>query len=371
MKRVLVFGMTENPGGIESVLINYYRNIDRSKLQFDFLCNTLNKVAYEDEILSLGANVFHIEPRRKNRKRFKKELDNLFQEHENEWESIWVNMCNLVNIDYLIFAKKHNIQKRIIHSHNSQNMEDPIRGILHSINKRRIQKYATDYWACSESAADWFYEAEIRRKVRIIHNAIDVDKMSFDGEKRKVIREANAFEDSYIIGNVGRLHFQKNQSFMIDVFKEYHSQYPDSILVLVGQGEDERILKERVVKEGLAESVRFMGVQKDIQGWLSSFDLFLFPSLFEGLGVALLEAQANGVPILASANVIPTEVRINDNFTFMSLEKTAGEWAKTIQDKRKKARRCILEDIKEGFITKGYDISTEADTLTHLLIQEG
>ena len=117
---------------------------------------------------------------------------------------------------------------------------------------------------------------------------------------------------------------------MIDVFKEYNSQYPDRLLVLAGQCEDEQILKERVVKEGLAERVLFMGVQKYIQGWLSSFDLFLFTSLFEGLSVAPLEAPANGSPILASEQVVPTEVMINDNFTLMGLEKSAIEWAKII-----------------------------------------
>lgn len=368
MKRILVFGMTENLGGIESFIINYYRNIDRDEIQFDFLCNTLNKVAYEEELQYLGANIYHIAPRRENRLYFKKELEKIFLQHAKEWDAIWVNTCNLVNIDYLIFAKKYGIKQRIIHSHNSENMEDPIRGLLHLINKKRIKIYATDFWACSDSAADWFYNDDVRDRVVVIHNAISADKMRFDAEKRKQIREKHGFGDKYVIGNVGRLHFQKNQAFLLEIFREYHAHNTDSLLVLIGQGEDERKLKEKVKKEGLEKEVYFMGTQKDIQGWLSSFDLFIFPSLFEGLGIAALEAQANGVPVMASDKVIPREVKINDNFIFYSLDKPAKKWAEQIHKMRETYSRGDFNEIKRRFLLNGYEISTEASVLTQRLI---
>ena len=280
MKRILVFGMTENPGGVESFLLSYYKHIDKNKIQFDFLCNTHLKVAYEDELTILGGHVFHITARSENRKEYSDQLDAVFQEHAKEWDAIWVNVCSLANIDYLIVAKKYGIKKRIIHSHNSQNMDSALRKVLHQINKLRIQKYATDFWACSEDAARWFYNGDALNKAIVIHNAIDVERMQFDQTKRDAIRSEHGWNEKYVIGNVGRLHFQKNHPFMIDVFASYHKDHPDSVLVLVGQGEDEIMLKEKVQSLQIEKSVFFVGIQKDIQAWLSSFDLFLFHNAF-------------------------------------------------------------------------------------------
>ena len=251
--RILVFGMTENPGGVESFLVNYYRHIDRNKIQWDFLCNSHNPVAYEDELISLGGRCFHISARSADRQKYRQELDSVFKEHAKEWSAIWVNVCSLANIDYLKVAKEYGIEKRIIHSHNSQNMDNWLRGLLHKWNKRQIGKIATDFWACSEDAAKWFYSGETLKKAVVIHNAIDVERMRFDEEKRKAIRTKYGWKDKYIIGNVGRLHFQKNQSFALDIFVEYLKKNKNVLLVLVGQGEDERMLKEKVDKLGIAD----------------------------------------------------------------------------------------------------------------------
>lgn len=365
MKRVLVFGMTENPGGVESFLLNYYRNIDRENIQFDFLCNSHNPVAYEEELISLGGKTYHITARSKNPVLYKKELNHLFKERSSDWFAIWVNVSSLANIDYLKIAKKYGIQKRIIHSHNSRNMDSKLRGLLHDWNKRNLQKWATDFWACSDDAARWFYKDELIPKAVIIHNAIDVRRISYDEEKRRAIRSRLQIDEStYVIGNVGRLHFQKNQAFAIDVFKEYLKMNPDSRLILIGQGEDGDMLRERA--SDLGEKVIFTGVQSDIQGWLSAFDLFLFPSLFEGLSISAMEAQGNGVPVLASERVIPLEVKIAPNFIFFSLDQSAEEWAKMISQIKTSYKRC--GETRKAFIEKGFDISTEAMRLEGMLV---
>ena len=339
MKRILVFGMTGNPGGVESFLINYYRNIDRKKIQFDFLCNSHNPVAYEEELISLGGRTYHITARSKNPGLYKKEMEDVFKRHSAEWSAIWVNVSSLANIDYLKIAKKYGIQKRIIHSHNSRNMDGKLRGVLHEWNKRSLQKWATDFWACSEDAAKWFYKDELLSKTVIIHNAIDVRRISYDEDKRKAIRSKFQIgENTYVIGNVGRLHFQKNQAFAIDVFREYLIMNPNSRLILIGQGEDSEMLRKRA--SDLGEKVLFTGVQSDIQGWLSAFDLFLFPSLFEGLSISAMEAQGNGIPVLASEGVIPPEVKITPNFIFFSLDQTAEKWAKMISQIKISYKRC-------------------------------
>ena len=368
MIRILVFGMTENPGGVESFLVNYYRNIDREKFQFDFLCNSHEPVAYEDELIALGGRTFHITARSKNPQLYRKELEEVFKEHAEEWSAIWVNVSSLANIDYLKIAKKYNIEKRIIHSHNSRNMDSKLRGILHHINKLCIEKYATDFWACSEDAARWFYSGETLKKSVVIHNAIDVNRMKFDPEKRKDIRDKYGLQDKFVIGNVGRLHFQKNQEFAIEVFKLYHEKHPDSVLVLVGQGEDEGKLKAKVEEYDLTDTVSFPGVQKDIKGWLSSFDLFLFPSVFEGLSIVAMEAQANGIPVLASKGVIPEEVKMNDNFKFFDLNEGPEAWCEKLEAMAE-LQRAEYETVKENFIKNGYDIETEVSKLEELLIK--
>ena len=367
MYKVLVFGMTENPGGVESFLINYYRRINKEKIQFDFLCNSYDPVAYEEELLNLGGHTFHFPARSQSFREYKKKLTQFFADHAREYQAIWVNVCSLANIDYLKLAKEYGIPRRIIHSHNSQNMDSKLRGMLHKWNKKRINKYATDFWACGADAAKWFYSGSILQQAVIIHNAIDVDRMAFDLDKRMEHRQEIGCEQKYVIGNVGRLHFQKNQSFMLDIFQKVVERDPDAELVLIGQGEDENSLKDKTKKLNLEGKVHFMGMQYDIPGWLSAFDLFLFPSIFEGLSVAALEAQANGIPVLASSGVIPREVKMNQNFEFYSLDKTAEEWADKVMS-MKNVSRAEFQSIKRTFAEKGYDISTEAEKLEKMFL---
>ena len=363
MKRILVFGMTENPGGVETFLLNYYRNIDRSKVQFDFLCNFPGPAAFEEELTALGGRTYHITARSKNPGRYRKELEEVFRKHSGSWSAVWVNVSSLANIDYLKAARRSGIKKRIIHSHNSRNMDSRLRGLLHWWNRRIVDRYATDFWACSDFAAEWFYRKDLLPKVRIVRNAIDAERVSFDPGKRAAVREQLRIgEHTFVIGNVGRLHFQKNQMFALEVFREYLKQEPDSRLILVGQGEDETILKERAA--GMADKVIFAGVQKDMQAWLSAFDFFLFPSNFEGLGIAALEAQANGLPVLASEGVIPPEVKVTGNLSFCGLDRSAGEWAEKIGRQKRIDDR---ETIMNAFRSCGYDIFTEAPELQRLL----
>ena len=357
MKKILVFGITDNPGGVESVIMAYYRHIDRNKYQFDFLCNT-QKVAHEEEITQLGGTIYRVCARSKNRIQYKKDMKEFFKNHSNEYIAIWVNVCSLANIDYLKYAKKYGIKHRIIHSHNSQNMDTTLRGILHKMNKNKIENYATDFWACSRDAAKWFYNNDLSNKAIIIHNAIDVSKMQFNLTKRNEIRNDYSLDTFEVIGNVGRLHFQKNQDFIIDIFNELQKENKNYKLVLVGQGEDEMKLKQKVSELKLEES--------DIQAWLSAFDFFLFPSRFEGLSIAGLEAQANGLPVLCSSKVNPIELKVNDNFHFCSLENPIDDWKKGIVEGLK-VGRMSQEDIMKNFISCGYDIHEESKRFERIM----
>ena len=386
MYNVLVFGMTENPGGVESFLMNYYRRIDLNRFHFDFLCNSYDPVAFEDEIHAMGGRTVHFTSRRRNPLRFRRELESFFVKHAGEYQAIWVNINSLANIDYLKMARKYGIPKRIIHSHNAQNMDTKLRGMLHEANRGTLGRYATDFWACSEYAAKWFYagkggKGELRHPAVVIRNAIDVEKIRGGVARREEFRRQAGGEadwsDKYIIICIGRLHFQKNQKFAIDIMADLIPEMPDARLVLVGQGEDEEMLRAHVREKGLENEVYFAGVVTDIPGWLGAADFFLFPSVFEGLGIAGLEAQAAGLPVLASADVIPEDIAVTDFLRFYSLQKDAAEWANEIIQMRNSmdARPVSADDpafeyIQDDFTQKGYNSAVEVLRLEDLLTQQ-
>lgn len=365
MNKILVFGITDNPGGMESVIMNYYKNIDKTKVQFDFLCNT-EKVAYENEIIALGGNIFRITARSNNIKKYRKEMKGFFSANAKKYSAIWVNLCSLANIDYLKYAKKYGIKYRIIHSHNSENDTTFLRAILHKNNKRIIQKYATDFWACSDEAGKWFYSKEIldSHKYRIVNNAIDVEKYRFREECRKKYRKDLGLENKIVIGNVGRFHFQKNHEFLIEIFAELRKKYDNVQLVLVGQGELQNHIKDKVNKLGLNDFVTFLGVRNDIAGIMNAMDIFLFPSLFEGMPLVLIEAQASALPCVVSKDSIPEKVKMTDQLMFIPLEKEASYWADKISDIIDNLEISNRKNINiRGILECGYDIKTEVEKL--------
>ena len=362
MKRVLVFGITDNPGGVESVIMNYYRLIDKEKINFDFLCNT-EIVAYEEEIKSLGGKIYRITARSKDYRKYKKEIKKFFKENAKKYSTIWVNVCSLANIDYLKYAKKYGIKHRIIHSHNSQNMDSKLRGFVHKINKLKIHKYATDYWTCSEEAGKWFYKNKILKsdKYLLINNAINTENYKFDEEIRQEYRKELKIENKIVIGHIGRFHFQKNQEFLIEIFNEINKLNRDTVLILIGQGEDENKIEEKINKLKLNECVRILGMRKDVPQLIQAMDIFLFPSLFEGLALVLLETQASGLPVITSKNVVPECVKLSDNFQFIDLKMGAKYWAeKVLEVLNTKINRKNLSNQNIMNIKKlGYDINNE------------
>ena len=368
MKKVLVFGMTDNRGGVESFLMAYYRKLDKSKIQFDFLCNN-SSVAHEDEIKALGGRLFKICARSANPALYKKQLGSFFKEHANDYCAIWVNVCSLANIDYLKYAKKYGIKTRIIHSHNAQNMDSALRGVLHKINRRFVAKYATHFWACTGLAADFFYSSKIKnsKNFRIIKNAIDVSAFSFDIEAREKLRRELDIENCLVLGNVGRLHFQKNQSFALDIFAEIAKRRQDARLLLIGGGEDEAALKEKTGELNLNDKVLFLGVRSDVPQIMSALDVFLLPSLFEGLGIVLIEAQASGLLSFTSADVVPDDARVTDLLTFIELSKSPREWAEKILAKCENLKR---PDTLFQITNAGYNIDTQIDSLQNFFETE-
>ncbi len=361
MKKVLVFGMTEMYGGVESFLMTYYRAISRERVQFDFLCNT-ETVAYEEEIRALGGEVFKICARSKNAARYRQELYSFFKARAQDYCAVWVNVCSLANIDYLKMAKKFGIGCRIIHSHNAQNMDSFARGLLHRLNRSFTERYATHFWACSSLAADWFFSKKLQcsDRFKIIPNAIDCSAFAFSKAARDEVRRELSVSDKLIIGNIGRLHRQKNQLFLLDIFKAILARRSDAYLLLVGGGEDEQKLRQRAKELKIEGNVSFLGVRTDIPRLLSAIDLFVFPSAFEGLGISLLEAQATGLPCFASADVIPAEAAATELVSFISLKKSATAWAEQILSRADAAER---PDTHSQLAAAGFDICASVSSL--------
>lgn len=370
MLKVLVYGATYNPGGIERFLISYISRIASNDIKFDFVNKDKRALAFDDVIKKLNCNVIELNlpGRKKNVFEYNRKLDSFFKDNASNYDCVWFNMIDLVNIDPIMKAHKYKFKHIIVHAHNSKLMESlySLKGIRHNlqhnINRNLINRYATDFWACSYDAAKWFFKGNALKKSLVINNAINVNKFRFNDQKRKDLRKKlNIKDNEFVIGNIGRLQYQKNQKFTIDVFKKYLSINPKSKLIFVGQGEDYASLKTTVKEMGLNTKVIFAGVQNNINEWLDIFDLFIFPSHFEGLGIAMLEAEANGLPVLASANVIPEEVKLNSNFRFLSLDLSANNWAQEIYNMKKD--RLQYNEIHKNFINAGYDISEASKRL--------
>ncbi|MDD6461231.1 MAG: glycosyltransferase [Bifidobacteriaceae bacterium] len=302
MKRVLVIGMTDNPGGMESVIMAYYRALDKNRVQCDFLANT-SRIAYEDEICGLGGHVYHLPPRHTHPYSFYRALRRFFTDNATKYTAIWENECSLANISYLSYAKRYGISKRIIHCHNSQNGEGFIRGVLHCINRHRIRHIATTFWSCSDKASVWFFGDDFASlpSYRCIPNAIDTERFAFDPSARERIRKRLGLsEQTILVGNVGRFVPQKNQSQLLDIFAHMRQRNHRYSLVLIGQGILADELRKKVEALDLSSSVVFLGTVREVEFYYDAMDLFLFPSLFEGLPVAPIEAQCAGLPIVFS-----------------------------------------------------------------------
>ncbi len=357
---VLVFGMTDNPGGMESCVMNYYRNIDKNEVHFDFLCNWEHMV-YADEVTANGSRIYTIPKRSDDYKAYKEKMDEFFEKHAKYYDVIWYNTCTLTNIDYLIYAKKYGIKKRIIHAHNPGNETSKLRGLLHYLNKIRLKKYATDYWSCSMSASEYFYDGKtiMTDRHHIINNAIKMEIFQYNKEKRNEIRDKYNLNGKHVIGHVGRFQQVKNQSFLIDIFNEYIKLDNTAILMLVGKGENHEQIKQKVKELGINDKVMFMGARQDVNELLQAMDVFVLPSLFEGLGMVLIEAQAAGLPCVTSKDVVPDIVNVTGNVSFVPLNNNADEWAKKIYDTLQKTYE---RDKSIPMLTEaGYDIAKEAE----------
>lgn len=360
--KIAIVGMSPNVGGVETFILNIYRELKKEGHQFFFLTSA-NKICYETEILENDDKIVYYTPRKKNYLSFRKNLYNIFKEYS--FDVFWLNCCSLSCIDELIYAWKAKVPIRIVHSHNSENMGSRITNFLHLYHRNNLYKYITHSFACSDIAAKWMFPEDIYKTTKILCNSVDANKFKYDKLKMDSIKKSMNLEDYVIIGHVGRFHFQKNHSFILEVFKETKKIIPNSKLMLCGEGELEFQVKEKAIEYGIIDSVIFMGNQKEMEKIYQSFDIMIFPSLFEGLPFALVEAQAAGVPCLIS-DTISKEVAITNLVQFESLDLTATEWAYRLKDCLNIDKRDTLIEIQNA----GYDSKENFKQLNLYIINE-
>ncbi|MEK0209529.1 glycosyltransferase [Bifidobacterium mongoliense] len=330
-KRILVVGMTDNPGGIEALMMGIINGENSQGIQLDFLVN-VKEVAFKDQLFAHGSRIFYVTPRHDNRLKFNRDLRSFFSQHANDYIAVWENANSLANIDYLIYAKKYGIAERIMHCHNSSNSEGLIRGTLHKINRRRIHKYATRFWSVSDEASRWFYGPHFHDlpHYRVFDNAINLDRFVYDNRTRMRIRERLGISsDTVLVGNVGRLHPQKNQSLILHTLAVLSSRQTSIHVIFVGKGDLKQELEDEAKSLGVDSRIHFVGAVDDVAPYYSAMDVFFFPSVFEGLPFALLEAQANCVPCLISTS-ITQDLMLNDNVVARSITDAPTIWAEEL-----------------------------------------
>ena len=348
--RVLQVVTVMNRGGLETMLMNYYRKMDRNKIQFDFMVHREAKGHYDDEILSLGGRIHRMpQIRPGNYRAYFNKLDQFFSDHK-EYKVVHSHI-NENSSFVLRAAKKAGIPCRIAHSHLSDlgiDLKLPFRLYARSV----MRDNPTNYFACSKNAGKWLFRNKDTEDIKVLNNAVNVEEFLFNKETRQKIRQELNVRDELVIGHIGRFNKQKNHDFLIDIFKSVVEKRPDSVLVMVGEGDLKPQIEKKVSDLGLSSNVRFLGVRSDIADLMQGMDLFLFPSLFEGLPVVLVEAQAAGLKCVVSDS-ITKESDITGRIEFTSLQETPEEWANVIL-----SSTYEHEDTSKRLREKGYDTKT-------------
>lgn len=319
--RVLHILQRMEAGGTQALLMNIYRKIDRTKVQFDFLVVYKEKQFYDDEIEKMGGHVYKLSFREDlNLPKFQKDLAGFFAQH-HEYKIVH---CHAYTIGYFCLkaAKKAGIPVRIAHSHSNAAVHD-VKLPLKLIMQKLFTIYSTDLFACSEEAGKFAFKG---KKFGIVQNAIDSQKFIADANIREKIRKALRVESKFVVGHVGRMQPEKNHDFLIDVFAEIKKKKSDAELILVGTGPLEEKVKSKVAEKGLSDCVHFLGNRKDMNRIYQAMDVFVFPSLFEGLGIVAIEAQAAGVPIVCSEG-LPPETDITPIYRKLLLSDGEEKWA--------------------------------------------
>ena len=353
MIRILHIVHTMECGGIETMLMNIYRRIDREKIQFDFLVNGEKENYYTDEILSLGGNVLNVTPKRKN---FLKNIIETIQiMKKGNYQIVHIHQDSMISFG-IWCAKKAGIRNIFTHAHTTSAI-GWYRKILTQIGRKYIKKNSTLKFACSDAAAKWIYGKD--SDYILFKNAIDASKYTFSYDKYlKTRKELSIGKEQFVLGTCGRFSIEKNQKFLIEIFAKIKEKRPDALLILIGDGEEKENLVAVAEKLGVKNNIIFTGLVSNVDYYYDVLDCFVLPSYYEGLPLVGVEAQAAGIPCFFS-NGVTKEIKISDDVYFLSIEEnSASTWADFIleQFSERKNNYTIVKN-------SGYDIGANVDLL--------
>lgn len=365
MKRVLQVMGTLEHGGAETMIMNLYRHIDREIIQFDFINHNPDLDDYEDEIRRLGGRVYYIPKFRGiNYSQYVKAWKMFFAEHP-EYEIIHGHVRSTAVI-YLSLAKKLG-RKTIAHSHNVSSGHG-ITALGKNILQLPIRFVADDFFACSKSAGEWLFGKRVVRgnRFHILPNAIDAEKYRYSPKWREELRKELKLEGKTVIGHVGRFHPQKNHGFLLDIFDKVHRENPDTVLLLIGEGDLRMDMEVLAKKKGLEDCVLFLGMREDVPQLLMAMDLFVFPSKYEGLGIVAIEAQASGLRCICS-DAVPRDVKVTNLVQFLPLSDPDVWVDQILRSKCTEERKDRYQEICDA----GYEISHTAAWLQNYYLENG
>ena len=351
-------------GGVESVVMNYYRNIDKKNLQFDFIVDEDSTYIPRDEIENMGGRVILVPPYQKIFSYIKK-LKMAFKENEYK---IAHSHLNTISVFPLYAARIAKVPVRIAHSHSTSNKKEMKKNILKNILKPFSKVNATHYFCCSELAGRWLFgdKEYDNNKVKLINNAIDIDKFIYNEKIREEIRKEIKVENKLVIGHIGRFVEQKNHIGLLEIFYEIHKENKEAVLLLVGDGPLLNVIKEKVKSFNLQDNVIFLGKRNDVNRLMQGMDIFLLPSLYEGLPVVGVEAQASGL-LCIFYDSMTKETKIIESTKFISLSKSYSLWAKETLAAYEQHKR---KNTKIEVINSNFEIKTESKKLESIYINE-
>ncbi len=360
-----VIGLMDR-GGAETLIMNFYRNIDRSKVQFDFVENRDVEGAYDNEIRSLGGTIYRCPHYNgKNHFAYVRWWNAFLDEHATKYRAIHGHLGSTAAI-YLHLAKQRGLYT-IAHSHNTSHIS--LHDLIYAVYSYPTRFIADFFFGCSPQAGADRYGKKITASNRYITlpNAIDASKFAFSPSVRHCVRSKYGIEDRFVIGHIGRFSHQKNHSMLIDIFSEIHTQKPDSVLFLIGDGELRSEIEQQIHHKNLSDSVIFAGVHDNVSQYYQAFDAFVFPSLYEGFGIVVLEAQASGLPCFIS-DTIPNDCIISEELVAkLSLSDTPQKWAQYVLSHKQSGRF----DHSHLVADKGFDIRQTAQWLTSFYLNIG
>lgn len=360
VKILCVLNALNKCNGIATYVMNYYKYFDHNKVKMDFLvvsddiCEEYKSLVdfYSDNIYICSE--FSI----KNFFRAKKELNNILS--NNRYDIVY---CHILYTGYFYFmyAKKFKIEHRILHSHNTPiKNKNVVKELLYRIMSKLAVKSATDYFACSKDAGEYLFKG---KEYLVIKNAINLDIYKYNENKRNQVRKLLNINNEFLICQVGRFREQKNHKFSVDFFEQLLNVNNNCKLIFVGDGPLENEIKEYVTYKNLKEKVIFLGVRNDVNEILQAMDVFILPSLFEGLGIVAIEAQASSLPCIVS-DVVPREVQISDKIEFVSLN-NIEEWInKTLKYENNKRNEIVFNNKRIE-----YEINNESKKLEEILFK--